>query len=74
MRFPSPQLIWREIRLKWHVRKLESLHGKVLRGEKRADARDRKLVEKVQVLMNKEEAWLRKVSKLLADLQARIAE
>jgi hypothetical protein len=35
------------------------------------DANDRQLIEKVQVLLNKEEARFRKVSRLLANLQSK---
>jgi uncharacterized protein len=69
MNFPSPKLIWREIQLKWYVGKLQRLFDEVNKGKK-VEAEDQQLIEKVQELLNKEEARLRKVSKLLANLQA----
>jgi hypothetical protein len=72
MKFPGPKVIWREIQLKWYVHKLEQLSNRVALAEKTIDAEDRRLIEKVQTLLNKEEARLRRVSKMVADLQARI--
>lgn len=70
MNFPSPKLIWREIQLKWYVRKLQRLFDEV--SDRRAlETEDRQLMDKVRELVNKEEARLRRVSKLLADLEAR---
>ena len=73
MRFPSPKLIWREIQLRWYLRKLERLFDRVVLTEKSIDVGDKLLIEKVEALLNKEEARLRRVSKMLADLQARIS-
>jgi hypothetical protein len=72
MKFPGPKVIWREIQLKWYVHKLEQLSNRVALAEKTIDAEDRRLIEKVQTLLNKEEARLRRVSKMVADLQARM--
>jgi TRAP transporter TAXI family solute receptor len=72
MRFPSPGAIWREVQLKWYVRKIEQVFEKVVNEGKTLDANDRLLLEKVQVLLNKEEARLKKVSKILAELQSRL--
>ena len=70
MNFPSPKLIWREIQLKWYVRNLQRLFDEV--SDRRAlETEDRQLMDKVRELVNKEEARLRRVSKLLADLEAR---
>src|SRR5207253_1864646 len=71
MRFPSPGAIWREVQLKWYVRKMEELFEQVVSEGKNLDTKDRLLVEKVQALLNKEEARLRRVSKILADLQSK---
>ena len=73
MKFPGPKVIWREIQLKWYVHKLEQLSNRVALAEKRIDAEDQRLIEKVQTLLNKEEARLRRVSKMVADLQARMS-
>jgi hypothetical protein len=70
MNFPSPKLIWREIQLKWYMHKLQRLFDEVSEG-KNMTAEDQQLIEKVQELLDKEESRLRRVSKLLADLQAR---
>ena len=71
MRFPSPQLIWRDIQLKWYVFKLERLLDDVVRGGRTIDAKHQQLIEKVYALANQEEARLNRVSRLLADLKAR---
>jgi TRAP transporter TAXI family solute receptor len=71
MNFPSPKLIWREIQLKWYVGKLQRLFDQVSDGEN-IEAQDQRLMEKVRDLLDKEESRLRKVSKLLADLQAKL--
>lgn len=71
MRFPSPGAIWREVQLKWYVRRIERLFEEVVSEGKSLDTKDRLLVEKVQVLLNKEEARLKKVSKILAELQSK---
>jgi TRAP transporter TAXI family solute receptor len=72
MNFPSPKLIWREIQLKWYVGKLQRLFDQVSDGEN-IEAQDQRLMEKVRDLLDKEESRLRRVSKLLADLQAKLA-
>jgi len=72
MRFPSPGAIWREVQLRWYVRKAEQLFEQVVNEAKSLDAKDRSLVEKLQVLLNKEEVRLKKVSKILAELQSKI--
>jgi hypothetical protein len=73
MRFPSPKIIWREIKLKWYVHKLEQLSNRVALAGKSIDSDDQRLIEKVRMLLNKEEARLHKVSKMLADLQAKMS-
>jgi hypothetical protein len=73
MKFPGPKVIWREIQLKWYVHKLEQLFNRVALAETSIDAEDQRLIEKVQTLLNKEEARLRRVSKMVADLQARMS-
>jgi hypothetical protein len=72
MRFPSPGAIWREVQLKWYVRQIEQLFEQVVGDGKSLDTKDRLLVEKVQALLNREETRLRKVSKILADLQSKL--
>jgi hypothetical protein len=72
MRFPSPQLIWRDIQLKWYVPKLEQLLDDVVRGAKTIDAKDQQLIEKVYALANREEARLNRVSKVIGNLKARV--
>jgi hypothetical protein len=72
MRFPTPNAIWREIQLKWYIQRLERLFDQVVSGGKSVEAKDRLLIEKVQWLLNKEEARLRKLSKILTDLQAKL--
>jgi len=73
MKFPSPKIIWREIQLKWYVHRLEELSNQVGFAGKSIDAQDQRLIEKVEMLLNKEEARLHKVSKMLADLQAKMS-
>jgi uncharacterized protein len=73
MKFPGPKVIWREIQLKWYVHKLEQLSNRVALAETSIDAEDQRLIEKVQTLLNKEEARLTRVSKMVADLQARMS-
>lgn len=73
MRTPSPKIIWREIKLKWYLYKLEQLSNRVALAGKSIDSDDQRLVEKVQMLLNKEESRLHKVSKMLADLQAKMS-
>src|SRR6516225_3707153 len=73
MKFPGPKVIWREIQLKWYVHKLEQLSNRVAHADKSIDADDQRLIEKIQTMLNKEEARLHKVSKMLADLQARMS-
>src|SRR6516165_5518328 len=73
MKFPGPKVIWREIQLKWYVHKLEQLSNRVALAETSINAEDQRLIEKVQTLLNKEEARLRRVSKMVADLQARMS-
>jgi hypothetical protein len=68
MRLPSPQIVWREIQLKWYLRKLEQLFKRVVFEKKSMEAEDKLLIEKVKALLNKEEARLRKVAKMIADL------
>jgi TRAP transporter TAXI family solute receptor len=72
MRFPSPGAILREVKLKWYVRKIEQVFEKVVNQEKSLDIKDRLLVEKMQMLLNKEEARLQRVSKMLAALQSKM--
>jgi hypothetical protein len=74
MKFPGPKVIWREIQLKWYVHKLEQLSNRVARAGKSMEPRDQRLIEKVQTLLNKEEARLHRVSKMVADLQARMSK
>jgi len=74
MKFPGPKVIWREIQLKWYVHKLEQVSDQVGLAGRRIDAQDQRLIEKVQMLLNKEEARLHKVSKMLADLQAKMGQ
>jgi hypothetical protein len=73
MKFPSPKVIWREMQLKWYVHKLEQLSDQVALAGKSMNPDDQRLIEKVQTLLNKEEARLHRVSKMLADLQARMS-
>jgi hypothetical protein len=73
MKFPSPKVIWREMQLKWYVHKLEQLSDQVALAGKSMNPGDQRLIEKVQTLLNKEEARLHRVSKMLADLQARMS-
>jgi hypothetical protein len=73
MKFPSPKVIWREMQLKWYVHKLEQLSDQVALAGKSMNPNDQMLIEKVQTLLNKEEARLHRVSKMLADLQARMS-
>jgi hypothetical protein len=72
MRFPAPGAMWREIKLKWYIQKLARLVDQVEREGRSLDVGERLLVEKVEALMNKEEARLRKVSKMLANLQSKL--
>ena len=72
MNFPSPQLIWKELQLAWYLRKLERLANRVTPGQETIDAKDRLLIEKVHGVVNKEEARLRRVTKLVESLQARM--
>jgi hypothetical protein len=51
--------------------RLERVSNQVSHAGKSVDANDQQLIEKVQTLLNKEEARLRKVSRLLADLQSK---
>ena len=69
MNFPGPKVIWREIQLKWYVHKLEQLSNQVAVAGKSMDSEDQRLIEKVQRLLNKEEARLHKISKMVADVQ-----
>ena len=63
MKFPGPKVIWREIQLKWYVHKLEQVSDQVGLAGRRIDAQDQR-----------KEARLHKVSKMLADLQAKMGQ
>jgi hypothetical protein len=52
---------------------LEQLSKQVALAGKSMDPDDQRLIEKVQKLLNKEEARLHRVSRMLADLQARMS-
>jgi uncharacterized protein len=70
MNFPSPKLIWREVQLKWYVHRLQRMFDDASNGNS-LKADDMEVIDKVEKLLDKEESRLRKVSKLVADLQAK---
>jgi hypothetical protein len=74
MNFPRPGVIWREIQLKWYVRKLERLSTRVMDERKEVEPADRLVMEKVRALMDKEEARLRRIPKILAELETKASE
>ena len=55
LEFPGPKLIRKEIQLQWYRRKLKKLHDRIVLTNK-TEAGDRALIEKVHILVNKEEA------------------
>jgi hypothetical protein len=71
LEFPGPKHIRQEIQLQWHLHKLKKLHDRIVLTNN-SDSQDRALDEKVRTLLNKEEVRMRGISKMLADIEAKM--
>jgi hypothetical protein len=72
LELPGPKEIREEIQLQWHVRKLKKLHKRIVLTNK-TEAGDHAFIEKVDTLLNKEEVRMRTISKMLADIKAKMS-
>jgi hypothetical protein len=72
LEFPGPKHIREEIQLQWYLHKLKKLHGRIVLTNN-TDSQDRALVEKVRTLLNKEEVRMRGISRMLADIEAKMS-
>ena len=68
---PGPKFIRKEIQRRWYVHKLKKLHDRIVLT-RNIETQDRALIEKVHVLLNKEEVRMRQISKMLADIEAKM--
>ncbi|MBV9731633.1 MAG: hypothetical protein JO275_02590, partial [Verrucomicrobia bacterium] len=71
LEFPGPKLIREEIQLQWYLHKLKKLNDRIALTNN-TKSEDRALIEKVRSLVNKEKLRMRGVSKMLADIEAKM--